>query len=543
MRKLLFLIACMLCAMTGYAQQGPMVTTQYGVLEGVCESGVNVFKGVPFAAPPVGENRWRAPQPLQPWQGVRSAKKFGDDPMQGNPFGDMGFDAEKKSEDCLYLNVWTPSKTMTERLPVVIYFNGGGLIAGSGSEPRYSGRQMARHGIVAVTANYREGIFGFFSHPQLSKETSYKGSGNYGFMDQAAAIKWVYENIEAFGGDPKQITIVGESAGSMSVSALLVSPLTRGMIARAMASSGAVCGRQPLTLKEAEKQGAETLKTLGLKNIAEARKMSADELLAKTQTGGLANYCLDGYFFTEDPTEAYLKGHQQKVPLLVGRNSMEMTPLSYLAGKEPTLANLRPVLESVFGDKTDEAMRHYGLKTDRDVLGKPGVDFASDRFIAYGTWLFGYLHAKTSGQPVYRYCFTRPRPEMRDKGLVAGLAGGVQKKSDDKKDNVITIAETDVFKGAVHSADIEYAMATLPTNRVYDWQPEDYRVSDQFINYYANFIKTGNPNGLGLANWTSITGKEQPTQLILDVDSYETYDPAFEQRNLFLMTVGGVAKR
>lgn len=529
--------------MTGYAQQGPMVTTQYGVLEGVCESGVNVFKGVPFAAPPVGENRWRAPQPLQAWQGVRSAKKFGDDPMQGNPFGDMGFDAEKKSEDCLYLNVWTPSKTMTERLPVVIYFNGGGLIAGSGSEPRYSGRQMARHGIVAVTANYREGIFGFFSHPQLSKETSYKGSGNYGFMDQAAAIKWVYENIEAFGGDPKQITIVGESAGSMSVSALLVSPFTRGMIARAMASSGAVCGRQPLTLKEAEKQGAETLKTLGLKNIAEARKMSADELLAKTQTGGLANYCLDGYFFTEDPTEAYLKGHQQKVPLLVGRNSMEMTPLSYLAGKEPTLANLRPVLESVFGDKTDEAMRHYGLKTDRDVLGKPGVDFASDRFIAYGTWLFGYLHAKTSGQPVYRYCFTRPRPEMRNKDLVAGLAGGVQKKSDDKKNNVITIAETGVFKGAVHSADIEYAMGTLPTNRVYDWQPEDYRVSDQFINYYANFIKTGNPNGLGLANWTSITGKEQPTQLILDVDSYETYDPAFEQRNLFLMTVGGVAKR
>ena len=211
--------------------------------------------------------------------------------------------------------------------------------------------------------------------------------------------------------------------------------------------------------------------------------MSADELLAKTQTGGLATYCLDGHFFTEDPTDAYVNGHQQKVPLLVGRNSMEMTPQAYLGAKEPTLANLRPVLEAVFGDKTDEAMKMYGLNTDRDVLGKPGVDFASDQFIAYGTWLFGYLHAKTSGQPVYRFCFTRPRP----------------------------------------------------TNRVYDWQPEDYRVSDQFINYYANFIKTGNPNGLGLANWTSITGKEKPTQLILDVNSYETYDPAFEQRNLWLM--------
>ena len=532
MKKMMFLIACVLCAVAGYAQQGPLATTQYGVLEGVCESGVNVFKGVPFAAPPVGENRWRAPQPLQSWQGVRSAKKFGDDPMQGNPFGDMGFDAEKKSEDCLYLNVWTPSKTMTERLPVVIYFNGGGLIAGSGSEPRYSGRQMARHGIVAVTANYREGIFGFFSHPQLSKETSYKGSGNYGFMDQAAAIKWVYENIAAFGGDPKQITIVGESAGSMSVSALLVSPLTRGMIARAMASSGAVCGRRLLSLKDAEKQGVEKLKELGLKNIANARKMSADELLAKTQSGGLASYCFDGYFFTEDPTDAYLNGHQQKVPLLVGRNSLEMSPQAYLGGKAPTLENLRLALEAAFGDKTDEAMRLYGLNTDRDVLGKPGVDFASDQFIAYGTWLFGYLHAKTSGQPVYRYCFTRPRPEMRNKDLVAGLAGGVQKKGDG---DVMTIPQNDVFKGAVHSADIEYAMATLPTNRVYDWQPDDYRVSDQFINYYANFIKTGNPNGLGLANWTSITGKEQPTQLILDVDSYETYDPAFEKRNLWLM--------
>ena len=532
MKKMMFLIACVLCTVAGYAQQGPLATTQYGVLEGVCESGVNVFKGVPFAAPPVGENRWRAPQPLQSWQGVRSAKKFGDDPMQGNPFGDMGFDAEKKSEDCLYLNIWTPSKTMTDRLPVVIYFNGGGLIAGSGSEPRYSGRQMARHGIVAVTANYREGIFGFFSHPQLSKETSYKGSGNYGFMDQAAAIKWVYENIAAFGGDPKQITIVGESAGSMSVSALLVSPLTRGMIARAMASSGAVCGQRLLSLKNAEKQGVEKLKELGLKNIADARKMSADELLAKTLSGGLASYCLDGYFFTEDPTDAYLNGHQQKVPLLVGRNSLEMSPQAYLGGKAPTLENLRPTLEAAFGDKTDEAMRLYGLNTDRDVLGKPGVDFASDQFIAYGTWLFGYLHAKTSGQPVYRYCFTRPRPEMRNKDLVAGLAGGVQKKGDD---DVMTIPENDVFKGAVHSADIEYAMGTLPTNRVYNWQPEDYRVSDQFINYYANFIKTGNPNGLGLANWTSITGKEQPTQLILDVDSYETYDPAFEQRNLWLM--------
>lgn len=542
MRQLISLITCILYAVSGYAQQDPLVTTRYGVLEGVCESGINVFKGVPFAEPPIGENRWRAPQPLRAWKGVRSAKKFGDDPMQGNPFGDMGFDADKKSEDCLYLNIWTPSKTMSDRLPVVIYFNGGGLIAGSGSEPRYSGKQIARYGIVAVTTNYREGIFGFFSHPQLSKETPYKGSGNYGFMDQVAAIKWIYENISAFGGDPEQITIAGESAGAMSVSALLVSPLTRGMIARAIVSSGSVCGRQPLSLKDAEKQGAEMLKNLGVNSVDEAREMSADELLIKTQTERLGTYCIDGCFFTEDPTESYRKGHQQKIPLLVGRNSMEMTPQYYLGDKAPTLDNLRPILKRVFGDKTNEAMQLYGLNSDRDVLGKPGVDFASDRFIAYGTWLLGYLHAKTSAQPVYRYCFTHPRPEMRKKDLIAGLAGGVQRRTDNH-DMTKTIDEQNIFKGAVHSADIEYAMGTLSTNRVYDWQPEDYRVSDQFINYYANFIKTGNPNGLGLANWTSITGKEHPTQLFIDVNSYEVYDRDFELRNLFLMTVGGVARR
>ncbi len=239
MKKLLFLVSFVVCTIATVAQTSPKVNTRYGALEGVNESGLSVFKGIPFAAPPVGENRWKAPQAVEPWQRVRQAKEFGNDPMQGNPFGDMGFDSKGKSEDCLYLNVWTPAKTMNEKLPVVIYFNGGGLIAGSGSEPRYAGESIARHGIVAVTANYREGIFGFFSHPELSKETSYKGSGNYGYMDQAAAIRWVHDNIEAFGGDPNQITIVGESAGSMSVSVQLISPLTRALIARAMASSGA----------------------------------------------------------------------------------------------------------------------------------------------------------------------------------------------------------------------------------------------------------------------------------------------------------------
>ena len=209
---------------TAAAQTAPQVQTVNGILEGIDCSGVKVFKGVPFAAPPVGNLRWKAPQPVEKWEGVRQAKDFGPNPMQENLFGDMMFGTKEMSEDCLYLNIWTPSKTWNEKLPVFIYFNGGGLMAGSGSEPRYAGMTLARNGIIAITANYREGIFGFFAHPELSKESEYKGSGNYGFLDQVAAIQWVKDNISAFGGDPSRITIMGESAGSISVSALMFLP-------------------------------------------------------------------------------------------------------------------------------------------------------------------------------------------------------------------------------------------------------------------------------------------------------------------------------
>src|SRR5574344_1201358 len=243
MKKLLLSVSFIALFCIGLsAQEAVQVNSSDGTLEGVNESGVKVFKGVPFAAPPVGDLRWKAPQPVQKWTGVRKADEFGPHPMQENIYGDMQFGTKKISEDCLYLNVWTPAKTMNEKLPVFIYFNGGGLLAGSGSEPRYAGLSLARRGIVAITANYREGIFGFFTHPQLSKETAYKGSGNDGFLDQGAGIKWVKENITAFGGDPDKITIMGESAGSMSVCALMASPLSKNLINQAMASSGSVLG-------------------------------------------------------------------------------------------------------------------------------------------------------------------------------------------------------------------------------------------------------------------------------------------------------------
>ena len=338
MKKIFFTLALMLMAGAAFAQNGPQVKTQNGVIEGTDESGIKVFKGVAFAAPPVGDLRWKAPQPVENWQGVRQATQYGPNPMQEDLFGDMAFGTKENSEDCLYLNIWTPSKTMNEKLPVLIYFNGGGWMCGSGSEPRYAGDAMARKGIISITANYREGIFGFFAHPQLSKETSYKGSGNYGLMDQAAAIKWVKDNIAAFGGDPDRITICGESAGSISVCALMASPVSKNLFAQAMASSGSMMGfSKILTLKEAEKAGEEMAKKLGCKNLKDLRAIPADELMKLAAVKSMPTSNIDNYFFTEQPVDTYTKGEQSKVPLLIGGNNQEMTPAFILRGKDATV--------------------------------------------------------------------------------------------------------------------------------------------------------------------------------------------------------------
>ena len=553
MKKLIVSLAFLFPAMGMMAQT--QVKTVEGILEGKDLSGIHVFKGVPFAAPPVGNLRWKAPQPAAHWEGVRMAKEYGPNPMQENLFGDMNFGTKKNSEDCLYLNIWTPAKTMKEKLPVLIYFNGGGLMAGSGSEPRYAGDAMARKGIISITANYREGIFGFFAHPQLSKETSYKGSGNYGFMDQVAAIQWVKNNIEAFGGDPDRITIVGESAGSMSVSALMASPLCQGLFAQAMGSSGSVMGFKKIaTLKEAEKNGVELAQQIakglaqqGDKNasdktssdkkatkkiaklgIKDLRALPAEELMKLASVKSVPAYNIDGYFLTEQPVETFAKGNQTKVPLLIGGNNQEMTPWAVLMGKQPTVENLKAGAKATFGEANiDELFRLYGINSDKDVLEQPGINLASDLFLDYSTWKWGNMHKLTSGQPVYRYRYCHPRPAMAIKGKVAGLAGGVQ----DAKDGQPVMPQD---KGAVHSADIEYAMGTLPTNRIYDWQPEDYMISDIFSQYYVNFVKTGNPNGLGLVEWPSTNGKTIAPVLQIDVNTYVKADEQMEKRYDFI---------
>ena len=533
MRKFALTLAAMAISIATSAQDAVSVKTSYGILEGLDISGIKTFKGVPFAAPPTGDNRWREPQPLQPWQGIRECHDYAPDPMQEPIFGDMNFGADSISEDCLYLNIWTPAITMNEKLPVLIYFNGGGLMAGSGSEPRYAGMAMARRGMICVTANYREGIFGFFAHPELSKETPYKGSGNYGFLDQQAAIRWVHENISLFGGDPERITIAGESAGSMSVSALMASPLSRGLFAQAIGSSGSVIAdKRVKSLAEAEKAGVDMMRRMGYKNVKEMRRVPAEVLMKQANVRNVPVYNIDNHFLTEQPFATYAAGRQMRVPLLVGGNSLEMSPAAYfgyitMSGREITMEDIAKTASGMFGDNTDEMLSLYGITAPDDIYKQPGIDLCGDLFLAYSTWRWGNIHNATSGQPVYRYLYSRERPKMMIEGKVAGLAGGVKDKTEAEEVVENKIPE---IHGAVHSADIEYAMGNLPTNRVYDWQPEDYMVSDIFMGYYANFVKTGNPNGIGLPQWLPLDNSDSPGFMVIDVKTRMEKDAGAERR-------------
>lgn len=511
------------------AEMTLQVKTQAGVVEGIAEDGIKKFLGVQFAAAPVGDLRWKAPQPVPAWEGVREAKAFGNDPMQPNIFGDMSFRGASRSEDCLYLNIWTPANYVDEGLPVLIYFNGGGLMAGSGSEPRYDGTAIAQLGVIGVTANYREGVFGFFAHPELTAEASYKGSGNYGFLDQVAAIQWVKDNIAAFGGDPNRINIVGESAGSFSTSLLMCSPLSKGNLAGVMGSSGAeVLPYGAVTQADADASGKQLLESKGVMSVVEARALSADSLQALFPPRGMANVVLDGYFMKESADDVFKKGEQAQVPLLVGWNSQEGTPMSVLRNQAPTLENYKKAMSATFGDMTDEIFKAYGLETDADVLSQKSLNLASDLFTGFPTWKWADYHAKTSKQPVYRYKYMHPRPQVSAKmgNMVGALAGGVREMTEEEKK-----AEAERPKlpaGAVHSADIEYAMGNLATNEYYDWQEEDYAISKLFLSYYANFCKFGNPNGEGLPTWTPINGQDVAPVMYIDVTSAEKADAATE---------------
>ena len=469
------------------------------------------------AEPPVGDLRWKAPQPPGHWEGTRKADKFGPRAMQRAVFGDMNFRSNGMSEDCLYLNVWTPANENGERLPVLVYFYGGGFIAGDGSEPRYDGESMARKGIVSVTVNYRLGAFGFLAHPELTKESPNHASGNLGLLDQSAALRWVRANIGAFGGDPARVTIAGESAGSVSVSAQMASPLSKDLIAGAIAESGSMMGTlTPTSLSDAEQLGVRFAEKLGAKSLAELRTISADQILEATADPAYGRFPLtiDGYFLPKNPVTIFARGEQAHVPLLVGWNSEEQGARAVLGADPATLEGFAKAVKRLYADHAEEIMKVYSASTD-EAVRQVATDLAGDRFIGYSTWKLADLHGRTGGKPVFRYLYARPRPSMRPEmgDAVAGLAGGVRRGAEARAN------PQPPARGAVHSAEIEYALGNLATNKVFAWTPEDEKVSRDMQDRFANFVRTGDPNGPGLMTWPPANQGDDAKVIRLDVEN------------------------
>lgn len=492
-----------------------------GYIRGVYdpETGLRRFWGVPYARPPLGQLRWRPPQPVQPWTGERPADHFGPRPMQKRIFSDMRFRSDSISEDCLYLNIWTPDH-VEKPLPVLVYFYGGGFVAGDASEWRYDGTALAQRGIVVVTVNYRLGIFGFFVHPALVSESPHHAAGNYGLLDQQAALAWVRYNIAAFGGDPARVTIGGESAGSISVFAQMASPLSRNLIAGAIGESGAMVAptlpAEPLDTLLA--RGTAFAHRVGAQSLEELRAMPAAQLLEEASKLGIPHFAaaIDGYFFPRDPVEIFRRGEQARVPLLVGWNSAEVGYGSWMGRQAPTPENYRRSLDEAFGARAAEALKLFPGGNRREVL-ESATALASGRFIVYSTWAWAELHRRTGGHPVFRYLFMRPRPlthPEKDQGEAAPP------------------------RGAGHSVEIEYALGNLRTNPVYPWMPDDYKVSATMLDYFAHFIQTGDPNGGALPHWAGNTPGRPVQVMHIDVES-SLHPEAHRDRYLFLGKVYG----
>ncbi len=505
---------------------------QDGTIEGLydTQTGLQLYLGIPFAKPPVGELRWKAPQAPDKWTGVKETKKFGPRAVQAIVFGDMNSRSNGISEDCLYLNVWTPAKRNTTGLPVLVYFYGGGNVAGDGSEPRYDGASMAKKGIVVVTVNYRLSIFGFFAHPELSAEATYKSSGNYGLLDQNAALKWVSKNIASFGGDPKKVTIAGESAGSIDASSHMASPLSKGLIAGAIGESGAAIPptMAPVTLAEAEKEGLEFAKKAGNLSLKQLRAMSTRdiyEIYTDAKRFGFPAV-IDGYFLTKPLTEVFNAKEQAQIPLLVGWNSAEIPGMAFMYGMPYTEENYLTRVKATYPDDYEEVLKLYPSGSEKEIE-LSATALASDRFISYSTWKWFDLQRKNSTQPVYRYLYSKLRPPLVDQSLSTGLAGGTIKKEDNEYKAPEAI-------GAPHACEIEYCMGNLSLIKDYAWTSDDYKVSETMQNFFANFIKTGNPNGPELPEWRAADALDiTPPVMIIDVES-KTVKTENDARYLFL---------
>jgi para-nitrobenzyl esterase len=457
---------------------GLRVNTESGPVEAkkTADGKVAEFLGIPYAAPPVGGLRWREPQPVTPWKGVRKVTEFGSHCVQGRIYGDMMFPDPGPSEDCLTLNVWTPNAIVTSKLPVMVWIYGGGFQAGGTSEPRQDGEFLAHRGVVVVSMNYRLGIFGFFAHPELTKESPHHASGNYGLMDQAAAIQWVNRNIEAFGGDPENVTIFGESAGSFSVSAQMASPMAKDGFTRAMGESGAFFGQtlHPKTLREAEKDGKDFGSEVGADSLKKLRAIPAEQLLDAVMKGDHFRFGadVDGYFMPASAEEIYAKKQQAHVSLLAGWNHDEGSWQEFFEPDAATKDNYIAKVKNEYGGDAPKILKLFPAETDAQ-MKESAAKLSTAKFIAYGTWR--WIEEQKKVATVYRYEFDEDLP-------------------------VDPEAPPGTQPMAPHAGEIEYVFGTLDSKKL-AWTDADRKVSELMQTYWTNFAKTGDPNGPGLPKW------------------------------------------
>lgn len=444
---------------------------------------IHVFRGIPYAAPPTGANRWREPQRLAPWAGTREVKLFGPRCMQTDAPG-MAFRSLSMSEDCLYLNVWAPAASPANgKLPVLVYFHGGGFASGDGSEPRYDGSHLAARGLIVVTVNYRLGAFGFMMHSEAARESANGAAGNYGLLDQQAALRWVRANIAGFGGDPKQVTIGGETTGAIAVSAHMASRSSRGLFARAIGESGGAFAPNAFWKREKAESVAQSFATrVGAGSLQALRAISADTLQHAMDSGEPRAPSfwpsIDGHFLTETPAAVFEAGGQAPVPLLVGANSQERHFRTMYGPLAPTPANWTVILSAIFRNELAEARRFYPGENAEEITRSASL-LATDITMGHSAWRWMDLHRHSGRAPVYFYLFTRRRPPA---------VPGAREATEAENPQPAT--------GAPHRSEIAYVFGNLDLDRRYQWTNDDHTVSEVFSGYIEQFVKTGNPNGV-----------------------------------------------
>jgi para-nitrobenzyl esterase len=464
-----FCLAILFTASAFAAIDSP-VKLDSGLVSGIPgnDTSIRVFKGIPFAAPPLGNLRWQAPKPVAHWDGVRKADEFGAICTQAA--AGRGGAPQKMSEDCLFLNVWTAAKSPTEKRPVLVWIHPGGYTSGSGSAPGTDGENLAKKGLVVVTINYRLGALGFFAHPELTKESDRRASGNYALMDQAAALEWVQKNIAGFGGDPKRVTVDGDSAGASSIGNLMGSPRTKGLFQRAISESGAWLGLSvghTMTLAEAEQAGQKMAETLGAPTLADLRAKPAADIIK-----GGGGPIVDGYFLPEDVGKVFAEGKQNDVPVLLGSNKDEGT--FFL---QPTTAEkYKEQIHRRYGDQAEAFLKIYPANTDEEANASQLAAFRDELGWVMRNW--AALQTKTGKSKAYVYYFTHEPPEMTSTSPRGGRG-----------------------TGATHGAEAAYVFQNLLPPR--PWTDADRQLADTISSYWVNFATSGDPNGKGLPKWTS----------------------------------------